>query len=354
MNLLDKSRILVTILGFVIFVPLISCQQSTYTCKPTGTNFNCSCVFNAQSNGTYVNCKAEGLTSFPLSFDDIQDEPIVLLELANNSIRTIGETDLNNYEYLETLVLDNCQLTSDTNTYAFYDNAALVTVILANNPELKKVPLPPVSIQELDLSNCGLNDTGSDVLDLKNLEDAPYLFELTLDNNGLSEWPINIPPKLGVLKLRDNYLTTIMTDIGSSLTRLEYLHLDNNKITTLDSNTPSMPDSLHELSLDSNPIYTLNNDYFHNMNFIEDLSVSFTNINFISSIVFQGMFPMYSGHRIRISFQHNAYLEEISKGIIILSEPGFFVCRQIVDKCTSANSATEYVRTFDKEETFTP
>ncbi|XP_063719359.1 leucine-rich repeat and immunoglobulin-like domain-containing nogo receptor-interacting protein 3 [Symsagittifera roscoffensis] len=297
----------------ISFLRFSSCQQTTYPCSPTGTNVTCSCFFDARLNGTSVNCLAQGLTSFPTGFDSIpEDEPVVLLELGNNSIAAIGETDLNNFDRLEVLVMSDCNLTaSAVNDFAFFDSTTLTTLILNNNPDLKEIPLPPAGLVSLELKNCGLNETRRNALDLSSLQNLPYLVELSLDNNGLTEWPINFPPKLGVLKLADNLLSK-MSDL-SDLTRLEQLLLDNNKITTLDSTVPKMPSSLHVLSLDYNLINSINDDYFHNLNFIEDLSIGNTYMNYISGIAFQGMAPQFSGHQIRISFRNSAYLEFISQ-----------------------------------------
>ena len=83
---------------------------------------------------------------------------------------------------------------------AFFDSTTLTTLILNNNPDLKEIPLPPAGLVSLELKNCGLNETRRNALDLSSLQNLPYLVELSLDNNGLTEWPINFPPKLGVRK----------------------------------------------------------------------------------------------------------------------------------------------------------
>lgn len=289
-----------------------SSYTTSYSCIPEGTSANCSCFFNAKLNGTGITCKSQQLTSFPKSFTlptDLKDHPIVSLELGMNRISHVTSGSLDNYPGIRYLILDNNNL--DFIDDDVFDNLEeLDVLILKDNPGLGKLPKLDIALEELDMSNTGL-DQAEQPLNLKGL--PGFLTDLYLDDNNLEKWPVEFPSSLQLISMKNNILKTV-DDTGDDFRRLGELYLDKNKIQSLDSSVSSLPDGLLTLSLNFNPIRNIDNDYFHNFDAIKLFSVSHTYVDDISRIAFQGASPKYTEDEdVEIAFEYNGNLKRVFK-----------------------------------------
>ncbi|XP_019645623.1 PREDICTED: immunoglobulin superfamily member 10-like isoform X1 [Branchiostoma belcheri] len=188
----------------------------------------CSCTPST------CDCYGQGLTSVP------QDLPTTIteLDLTENQITTLSQSDFSRYRDLETIELDNNRI-STINSQAFYSLSNLVTLYLSENR---------------------LTSLRSDMfVGLEKLQDVNFYTNYIDD---IQAGTFNTTPQLRILELGDNRLTTIRSDMFTGLGKLQELNVNINNITNIQAGTFISTPQLGTLALHDNKLTNLRSDMF--------------------------------------------------------------------------------------------
>ncbi|KAI8498914.1 hypothetical protein Bbelb_233670 [Branchiostoma belcheri] len=204
------------------------------TLKDSGPAAACSSSSCSSSSCICVN---EGLSSVP------QDLPTntTYLELDNNVITTMSESNFSRYSNLTTLRLNHNQI-SVINSGAFYSITRLTELRLSGNQLTSLRQDIFVGLDNLQVLSLGYNN-------IHNIEAG------TFDST----------PQLGYLTLYNNQLTILRAGMFVGLDNLQYLSLDHNDISSIEAETFSRTRQLRELWLTSNSISTIAPGTFANL-----------------------------------------------------------------------------------------
>jgi len=190
---------------------------------------SCSCTPEDTDWGPAVNvqCGERNLRSVPIR---INDQPVSLLNVSFNVLRTLKEDELISYESVRYLYFQYCKIVN-INEKAFQRLENLIEIDLASN---RLTSISP----NLFSSNQKLN-------------------KLILRNNNLGslQWnaPIlNGPSSLSFLDLQSCKLTNISSITFSLLLNLTFLDISRNKLVLLKSDTLSSHEKLKDVNLENN------------------------------------------------------------------------------------------------------
>ncbi|XP_066283210.1 uncharacterized protein [Branchiostoma lanceolatum] len=195
--------------------------------------------------GSTAYCRNQGLTSVP------QNLPtgIIYLDLGNNLITTLNQSDFSQYGSLQELWLYNNEI-SDIQAGTFN-----------STPQLR----------ELYLYQNNLTNLRSDMFTgLGNLE------TLWLHNNEISDiqaGTFNSTPQLRDLWLSQNKLTNIRSDMFTGLGNLQFLYLHDNEISDIQAGTFNSKPQLWSLRLEHNRLTVLKAEMFAKLSSIQYVSI---------------------------------------------------------------------------------
>ncbi|XP_007237059.3 toll-like receptor 9 [Astyanax mexicanus] len=219
------------------------------------------CDNTTASNGDInVDCGHRGLTSVPKFKSPI----VVSLNLNENLIQRVKREDFSDLPNLQNLSLmwnclpgrlkalrlPSCKVRIDQDAFVNLKN--LSSLYLVGN-SLDTIPLLPQRLQVLGLEfnnifhiekplgtpflkqlllskNCYYANpcNQSFSIETRVLQDLPELRNLTLGFNNITTVPVQLPPSLESLDLRENKITEITKESFANLTKLRYLNLEWN------------------------------------------------------------------------------------------------------------------------------
>ncbi|KAM9761515.1 podocan [Menidia menidia] len=227
---------------------------------------DCSCVEAS------VDCAGVDLTRVPERLPPRTRQ----LSLQNNKIQEITAEQISHLNQLETLNLQNNQLSSQGfEDEGFQDLEQLAYLYLANNKLTAAPKVLPSSLVSADFAANQLTRIFPDTFGQKPRLRSVYLHNnllgdsglpdqmfngsdglevLTLSSNALQTVPPRLPPRLLRLHLKSNRLQTVPEGAFSLLQELRELHLQDNQLSSpqLDQSTFSRLSSLECLDLSSN------------------------------------------------------------------------------------------------------
>ncbi|XP_035676353.1 leucine-rich repeat-containing protein 15-like isoform X2 [Branchiostoma floridae] len=224
-----------------------------------------SCTMSISGSTAY--CRNRGLTSVP------QNLPtgIKYLDLYNNLITTLSQSDFSRYGNLTHLYLSKNHITT-------VNGRAFCNLYNYNNQS---------DFAELSLSFNHLSNLRADMFTwLANLE------FLHLKNNEISDiqaGTFNSTPELISLWLYYNKLTNLRSDMFTGLGNLETLYLSNNEISDILAGTFSSTPQLTSLYLNNNKITNLRLDMFRGLGILETLWLHNNEISDIQAGTFNSM-----------------------------------------------------------------
>eukprot|EP00058_Branchiostoma_floridae_P015059 XP_002600547.1 hypothetical protein BRAFLDRAFT_70076 [Branchiostoma floridae] len=238
--------------------------------KEAGPTAACS-----SSCSSDCDCSSRGLTSVP------QDLPtdITHLNLENNAITNLSQSDFSRYRSLRKLDLDSNQISMIHNK-TFHNLTSLTWLSLRYN---KLTTLPAdifvglSNLQTLYLNSNPFITLPADIfVGLGNLE---ILFISGNNIHSIEAGTFMDTTRLRVLGLGHNYnIRTIPADIFVGLGNLEILYLGGNNIHSIEAGTFSDTTQLRELGLGYNNIRTIPADIFGNLLQLEELRLDHNNI----------------------------------------------------------------------------
>ncbi|KAG9345710.1 hypothetical protein JZ751_008854 [Albula glossodonta] len=220
-----------------------------------------SCPFGCQCHLRVVQCSDLGLTSVP---DKIPADT-TLLDLQNNKISEIKESDFKTLKGLHALILVNNAITT-IHPKAFLPLNKLERLYLSKN-QLKDMPANmPRSLQELrihenDISKIkkssfeGLSNVI--VMDNGAFADLKRVSYIRIADTGLTEIPKGLPSSLSELHLDGNKITKVHAESLKGLKNLAKLGLSHNEISVVENGSLAMVPHLRELHLDNNALTTV-------------------------------------------------------------------------------------------------
>ncbi|KAI1888095.1 hypothetical protein AGOR_G00181520 [Albula goreensis] len=232
-----------------------------------------SCPFGCQCHLRVVQCSDLGLTSVP---DKIPADT-TLLDLQNNKISEIKESDFKTLKGLHALILVNNAITT-IHPKAFLPLNKLERLYLSKN-QLKDMPANmPRSLQELrihendiskikkssfeGLSNVIVMELGSNPLKSSGIDNGAFadlkrVSYIRIADTGLTEIPKGLPSSLSELHLDGNKITKVHAESLKGLKNLAKLGLSHNEISVVENGSLAMVPHLRELHLDNNALTTV-------------------------------------------------------------------------------------------------
>ncbi|XP_019623593.1 PREDICTED: leucine-rich repeat-containing protein 4C-like [Branchiostoma belcheri] len=232
-------------------------------------------------SATSCDCWDEGLTSVP------QDLPttITRLNLRENRITTLSQSDFSRYRSLETLGLDVNDI-STINNQAFYHLSNLISLDLSYNCLTTLRPDMFTGLGNLE----NLDLRGNDISDIQagTFDHTPQLRTLNLRLNRLTILRAGMFTGLGnleQLELQNNDISDIQAGTFNSTPQLRILDLYNNSLTSFISSLNPMP-QLRTLHLYYNKLTTLRSDMFTGLGNLEGLYLYNNNISDIQAGTF--------------------------------------------------------------------
>ncbi|XP_078608924.1 uncharacterized protein LOC144880549 [Branchiostoma floridae x Branchiostoma japonicum] len=271
---------------------------------------------------TFCSCSSKGLGSVP------QDLPmaIISLDLQENGISVLSQSDFSRYTKLQHLILKTNKI-ANIRSGQFLSLPDLKTLSLYHN---KITSIPPGAfsglpqLQTLYLFFNKITTIQSDAFvglaqlnclylfsnDISNIQyDAfshlPQLKQLYLYNNKITNIQPGILSNLSQLKdldLSRNQMTGIMTGVFSNLAKLQNLNLNSNQITEIESGTFLGLPKLKILALSNNSItniYPGALSAFSDLHKLINLDLSYNQIRNIQSGAFSGLSRL---ERLSLSF----------------------------------------------------
>ncbi|XP_019621926.1 PREDICTED: slit homolog 1 protein-like [Branchiostoma belcheri] len=240
--------------------------------KVLGAAETCSCT-----SSPYCRCVGQGLTSIP---PDLPTS-IIGLNLGQNLITTLSQSDFSEYRNLETLELPQNRI-SVINSQPFYHLSSLTNLYLNNN---RITALSPDmftglgNLERLELESNKIID-----IQAKTFSSTPNLVRLTLFSNNLIRLRVDMFTGLGNLQglyLNNNNITDIQTGTLNPTPELRYLDLNNNQIHSIPSNLLANLLQLTELRLNENDIKIFP---FEDLSKIQRISLLYLNNNQMTTL----------------------------------------------------------------------
>ncbi|KAI8483958.1 hypothetical protein Bbelb_332920 [Branchiostoma belcheri] len=231
-------------------------------------------------------CDNRGLTSVPQDLSTTMD----YLNLQNNFITTLNQSDFSRYSSLTRLYLHYNQI-SVINSGAFYNLSRLT---------------------RLDLYNNQLTILRSDMF--VGLDNLRYLYLHYNNIHSIEAGTFNATPQLQWLYLNNNQLTILRSDIFVGLESLRTLYLSYNNIHSIEAGTFNGTPQLRELHLQRNNISSIEAGTF-NLPGLETLSVSYNWLTILRSDTFVGLDnlrSLYLDHNNITNFPESSSLANIS------------------------------------------
>ncbi|KAK2840897.1 hypothetical protein Q7C36_012476 [Tachysurus vachellii] len=282
------------------------------------------CDNNTDSDGNiHLDCKHRDLTGIP----KFKSPFIISLNLDENRIHQVKSDDFSgipNLQHLslmwnclpgrlKALKLPSCQVIIDHDAFVNLKNLAFLQ--LAGN-SLKTIPLLPKHLEVLGLEfnnifrieqplgtpflkqlllakNCYYANpcNGIFFIDQRVFQDLTKLQNLTLGFNNITSIPMQLPPSLESLDLKENMITEIQEHSFTNLTKLSFLNLEWNCQRCDHAANPCIPcpnnslvlhhkaffeqrDSLVNLSLRGNSIYSIPRNLFAHLKKLKTLDLS--------------------------------------------------------------------------------
>ncbi|KAJ8386672.1 hypothetical protein AAFF_G00167880 [Aldrovandia affinis] len=226
------------------------------------------CPFRCQCHLRVVQCSDLGLKNVP---DKIPSDT-TLLDLQNNKISEIRESDFKTLKGLHALILVNNVITT-IHPKAFMPLHKLQRLYLSKNL-LNEMPANmPKSLQELRIHEneitkirksafegmgnvivmeLGLNPLENSGIDIGAFNDLKRVSYIRIADTSLTEIPKGLPSSLSELHLDGNKITKVQADSLMGLKNLAKLGLSRNEIGVVDNETLGMMPHLRELHLDHN------------------------------------------------------------------------------------------------------
>ena len=233
-----------------------------YICKFHILNVECVAIFIMYSklirilwtftlvmNVTYfleVNYEAKGFTDVPV--DNIPRN-VTSINLAKNKISTLEAYTFCSFVLL--LSFDLCHnKISNIKDLTFHGLSTLETLLLNDNQLTGMPPLGDIanSLKELNPKN----NPNIETVDFSWIS-MTKLTTLKLDNTGLTSMPVSVSnvPDISTLYVQHNEIKYIPDGYFEPLNKLRYLYISGNDIQTLNPITLHIPSSLHQLRADS-------------------------------------------------------------------------------------------------------
>ncbi|XP_029102977.1 decorin [Scleropages formosus] len=228
------------------------------------------CPFRCQCHLRVVQCSDLGLKKVP---EKIPSDT-TLLDLQNNKITEIRESDFKNLKGLHALILVNNLITM-IHPKAFMPLGKLQRLYLSKNL-LKEMPSNmPKSLQELRIhenqiakikkaSFQGMGqvivmELGSNPLKSSGIEsgvfaDLKRVSYIRIADTNVTEIPKGLPNSLSELHLDGNKITKVQADRLKGLKNLAKLGLSHNEISVVENGSLAMVSHLRELHLDHNSL----------------------------------------------------------------------------------------------------
>uniref|UniRef100_A0A158PNA5 TIR domain-containing protein n=1 Tax=Anisakis simplex TaxID=6269 RepID=A0A158PNA5_ANISI len=201
---------------------------------------------------------------------------LLILDLSNNRIQSIGSTDLSALAAIRQLSLANNQI-EHIDREAFHANTLLQHLDIESN-RIQEMPLVPESVIDLNAANNRLSIISNTMANLPNLislnlsvnsidASTPFpiaasgLEILDLSFNRFENIPIslidNSAPSLTHLNMRSNRIEQIPPNTFDNFTRLQTLDLTSNRISELMENCFTGLEELTKLYISNNSIFQI-------------------------------------------------------------------------------------------------
>ena len=226
-------------------------------------------------------------------------------------------------------LIQSCPGKCDCDKYSPYKMTC--DSIILTTKDLKELKIPSY-ITELRLLENDIQEISSEIL--KNFEN---LTSFEISNNLISTIPTNTFKDfklLKTLKLRDNKIHTITQKSFSGLQNLRKLDLGNNDISLLRTNVFHQLNSVEEIKLMYNKIKSLPNRVFPTLKNLRYLFLRNNNISFIGDHAFQNMSMNRIGltHNKLQNIPYSAFSGvKISYKILLYFNPLECNCRGLMD-----------------------
>ncbi|XP_068611100.1 decorin [Brachionichthys hirsutus] len=228
------------------------------------------CPFRCQCHLRVVQCSDLGLKEVPM---DIPDDT-TLLDLQNNKITEIKESDFKNLKGLHALILVNNKI-SVIHAKAFSPLVKLQRLYLSKNMLKEMPPNMPKSLQELRIHEneitkikkasfqgmshlivmeIGSNPLNSEGIDAGAFADLKRVSYIRIADTNITDIPKGLPGSLSELHLDGNKITKVTAVSLDGLKNLAKLGLSYNEISSVENGTLSNVPHLRELHLDNNAL----------------------------------------------------------------------------------------------------
>lgn len=240
--------------------------------KPIYCPPECSCTPEGA-----VDCAGVDLTEFPSELS----ENTLHLSLQNNQIEEVTIEHLHRLHHLQTLNLQNNQLsTHGLEDEGFEVLEELTYLYLANN-KLSSAPRHlPSSLVSADFAANQLTKIHPFTFGQKPQLKSVYLHNNKLTDAGLPEHMFNGSDRLEILIMSSNFLRYVPRNLPSALHRL---HLKNNKLEKIPTGAFNNLSNLRELYLQSNLLtnHGMDNESFSQLSSLECLDLSNNNLSVV-------------------------------------------------------------------------
>ncbi|KAM6962426.1 podocan [Aplochiton taeniatus] len=244
--------------------------------KPIYCPPECSCTPEGA-----VDCAGVDLTEFPSGLSENTRQ----LSLQNNQIEEVTAEDLRRLHHLQTLNLQNNQLTTHgLDDEGFEVLEQLTYLYLANNKLSSAPKWLPSSLVSADFAANQLTKIHPFTFGQKPQLKSVYLHNNKLTDAGLPEHMFNGSDRLEILIMSSNFLHHVPRNLPSALHRL---HLKNNKLEKIPTGVFNSLSNLRELYLQGNLLTNngMDNESFSQLSSLECLDLSNNNL----SVVPQGL-----------------------------------------------------------------
>ncbi|KAK2836024.1 hypothetical protein Q5P01_016508 [Channa striata] len=233
---------------------------------------DCSCT----AEGT-VDCAGVDLTEFPADLSDKTRQ----LSLQNNKIEEITVEHISHLHQLQTLNLQNNQLTTEgLEDEGFEMLEQLAYLYLANNKLTSAPKVLPPSLVSADFAANQLTKIYPYTFGHKPKLRSVYLHNNKLTDAGFPDDMFNASTTLEILTLSSNFLRVVPKNLPSNLYRL---HVKSNKLEKIPAGAFDNLRKLRELYLQNNLLSNegMDNETFSQLSSLECLDLSNNNLSVV-------------------------------------------------------------------------
>ncbi|XP_075038220.1 podocan [Mixophyes fleayi] len=246
--------------------------------KPTPTALQCPKDCTCTQEGV-VDCAGVNLREFPVDLPEFTNQ----LSLQNNQIQEIPPEDLTRLYRLETLNLQNNRLTSRGLADDLFEQLSNLSYLYLANNKLSMAPrfLPNSLISADFAANYITKIYGMTFGHKPNLRSV-YLHNNKLTDIGLPDNMFNRSDNVEILIMSSNFLKYVPINLPPALNKL---HLKNNKLEKIPLGAFSQLSNLRELYLQNNLLTNegMTNETFGRLTRLEYLDLSTNNFTHVPS-----------------------------------------------------------------------